>query len=170
MTSMVGAEHMTEFPTMECENPTTTRIIEVVSDELKFSTDRIQVPKNTCFRMMFHNPDGTEHDFTVQYQGEEYIHMDANSGANDELGTNSTNDGANGELQGLGWATHFYMSPNEDITLQFFCEVPGHNTTMVGDFVIGDGSPASAPGFEVASVLVGFLAIAAVVTFYRKKN
>ena len=170
LVSDVRAEHMTEFPTMECEDPKTTRTIQVVDGMLKYDGEQIQVPKNTCFRMIFHNPDATEHDFTVHYQGEEWIHIDSNSDTNDELGTNTANDASNGELQGNGWATHFYMSPNEDVTLNFYCEVPGHNTTMIGDFVIGNGSSTSAPGFEAMSLLVGFTVLLLIVTVFRKKN
>jgi uncharacterized cupredoxin-like copper-binding protein len=174
MVSVAKAEHMDEFPTMECDSPTETHAVQVVNDgTLKFNVTKVEVSKNACIRMIFWNPTEVEHDFTVaDKEGVEWIHMDSINAAEDELGTNTTNDAANGELQGQGYATHFYMTPNEDITLNFHCEVPGHNTTMTGDFIIGAGSPgsASSPGFEATSVVIGFLSIAAIVTIYKKKN
>ena len=178
-TNTVQAEHMTEFPTMECDTPTASFAVQSVQGELKFNITELKVPKNTCIKMTFFNPSDVEHDFTIEYNDEEWIHMDAIF-ADDDEGLNSTSgtyyfgypeNKTTMEEQGKGVATHFYMTPNEDITLTAFCEVEGHQDAgMEFDFVVGDGSPAASPGFELPIFLFSIFIVGVVSTLYRKSK
>lgn len=159
--SSVSAEHMSEFPNMECTTPTETRVIGVVSGDLKFNVSSVTMPKATCVEVIFVNSDATEHDLTaLDADGEEWIHMDV---------SNTPEDEGTGEGQGQGIGTHYYMTPDEDITLEFYCEVEGHKELgMFFELIIGEGSTEEAPGFTLPLVIVGFLSMASLIPKIRK--
>ncbi len=161
--SSVSAEHMQEFPTMECDNPTEFYAISAIPGELKFNITELSISKDVCFSFSFINQQESAHDLTVlDKDGEEWIHMDVSTASTDE-GT--------GELQGSGIGTHYYKAPNYDITLQIFCEVEGHaDGGMVADLIIGAGGsgPDKIPGFELPLVIAGFISMLIAIPKIRK--
>ena len=83
----------------------------------------IEVAKGTCLEITFDNTADIDHDFTVvdDSTSSELIHMDTPA---------------------LTTTHHLWKIPDVDITLFYFCEVPGHRDAgMFGTFKIGAGSP-----------------------------
>lgn len=164
--SSVNAEHMDEeaFYDMECDTPVGNAYeISVKDGEALFDVTELKFPKNTCVEVVFRNPNNDKHDFTVKYEGERWLHMDANNDpAEDHIGPfGAIQNLTTAEQQGVGIATHYWMTPDEDITLEGFCEVPGHKVAgMLFDVIIGSGTPASSPGFELPLVLFGLISVA----------
>ena len=126
--SSFNAEHNEEFPTNGCETPDKSIQISVHEANFRFTIDGrenpdIQVEKNSCLEITFENKtDGIDHDFTVlDGSGKfEIIHMDAASGVTTH---------------------HLWSIPNGNITLDYFCEVPGHRAAGEnGKFIIGEGT------------------------------
>ena len=168
---------MLEFPTMECDTPTQSFVVGAVNGTTQFNVTKLEFPKNACIRLSFFNPDDQEHDLTVlDKAGEEWIHMDAIYSDEDE-GLNSTDhtyyfgsaNKTTAAEQGKGLATHFWLTPNEDITLEAFCEVLGHKDAGMHFPVIIGKETASSPGFELPLVLASSLLVGVIVVSYRKR-
>ena len=141
--NLVTSEHNTEFSVNGCETP--TEWLNITMMNRKFMVDgaelkTVTVGKNACLGMMTENHDNEEHDFTVKDGDDEVIHMDTP---------------ANGSI------IHYWQLPDDDLTLEFFCEVEGHaDEGMKGEFIIGDGG--GLPGFELPLVFVALAAMIAI--------
>lgn len=168
----LNAEHNEEFPTNGCETPDKSIQISVNGFDLIYIIDGVQNPdvqveKNSCLEITFENKtDGIDHDFTVVDESEadmsEIIHMDTPTGTTTH---------------------HLWLIPDKVITLDYFCEVPGHRAAgETGKYIIGVGTPietdttsnadfitdddvtdtdggVSLPGFELAMTISGLFLI-----------
>ena len=139
----------------QCLTATAHVYIAAASDNsLAYNESSLEVPKATCVAITFENSAGIEHTFTI----------DASSMYNTTLFNIGLMPGTN--------ATSNYLTPNTDVTFQYYCEVPGHRAGgMYGSLIIGKGSPKSnSPGFEIIPVFVGLIVITLSISYYRKKK
>lgn len=148
-----------EMPVDQCTTPTEFRAISTTETGLLYNASEMRVPKDTCVQITFVNLQDMSHDFVIDEDvnnsfGMVHIHV-----------MNST--------AGMNGSNHMSMNvltPNADITYEFYCSMPGHRTTMYGNFIVGDGSPsASSPGFELISLFLSVVTILTVVRI-RKRN
>ncbi|OLS28833.1 MAG: hypothetical protein HeimC2_04340 [Candidatus Heimdallarchaeota archaeon LC_2] len=139
-------------PGSECSNA--TEFVTITSGPgLKFDKSSISVTKDTCVQITLVNADTMLHDFAI----------DDVSGDN---GINQVYVAAD-----IGVTASFNVTtPNTDVTFQFYCWQPGHKAAgMVGDFIVGEGSPESdSPAFGFWITLGAFLSIAILIPRLRK--
>ena len=142
--------------TNQCTTATTTLFISAEASGTAFNTTTLNAPKNTCVAIVFTDLGTVPHSFTIN----------ADSG-NNIAQFNIYQDGTNTNAKTLN-----FMTPNADITIEYYCAVPGHvDTGMKGNLVVGSGTPAkSSPGFEFLPVFLGLFAVAGLVTLYKKRN
>ncbi|MHA2253233.1 MAG: plastocyanin/azurin family copper-binding protein [Candidatus Kariarchaeaceae archaeon] len=144
-----------------CDTP--TEFVEITADaaDLKFDKDELKVSRNTCVQLTFTNLNPlVEHDFTVDHvegtDGIEKIHV--------HLANNQ--DGHMGD----GVAKFNFTTPDADKTFRFYCSIPGHESSMKGDLIVGEGSEEEdAPGFGVFIALSTILAVAIITPRIRKR-
>ena len=131
--------------------------------DVSFNVTKLEVPKNTCVGIRMRNSAPTQvHDIVVEpNDGDGFTGVDMdvdNSTATYPVGL------------GPGVNQFNVTTPDKDVTYEFFCEQPGHKDAgMVGDFIVGKGSPA-APGFELPVVLVSLVFVTIVATTWKRKR
>ena len=61
-------------------------------------------------------------------------------------------------------------TPDLDKTLKFYCSVDGHEPTMHGNIIIGEGSSEDSglPGFELFLAFTAMLTLVAVLSRFRR--
>ncbi|MFW9929960.1 MAG: plastocyanin/azurin family copper-binding protein, partial [Candidatus Thorarchaeota archaeon] len=150
----------------ECANPTEVIGIEAGTqaepDKVAFNTTELHASKNTCVQLRYKNWSSTTiHDFVIEE------HEDSGfEGMDFDVDNNTVEFG-----YGPGWNAYNFTTPNKDVTLTFFCEQPGHQDLgMEGKLIVGEGSPASSPGFELPIFLASFVVVATVITTIRKRK
>ncbi|MHA2027804.1 MAG: cupredoxin domain-containing protein [Candidatus Kariarchaeaceae archaeon] len=129
----------------DCHDATEFITIEAHASEVSYNKDDLTVSKNTCVQITFMNKNPlVEHDFTIDDFGGPHtdrihIHLD-----------NST-DGH----MGMGMKSINVTTPDVDKTFKFYCTVLGHEPTMNGNLIVGEGSSEddSLPGFEFLILL-----------------
>ena len=117
--------HAQPTPGVQCSDPTIEVEIRSLAG-IRFDLNQIQVPKATCVKITLinENPD-IEHDFTIDgitgNIGIEEVYIPVTPST-----TNSFN----------------VTTPDADVTLNFYCSVPGHRAAgEEGDFIVGEGTP-----------------------------
>ncbi|MHA2029356.1 MAG: hypothetical protein ACW98K_18170 [Candidatus Kariarchaeaceae archaeon] len=164
----VSSEHNAEFPTNGCTTADHSIVITANGEVLIFVIDgkdnpEVAVDKDSCVEVTFNNTSDLDHDFTVvdesvdEEEAElddtlfyEIIHMDTDAG-------NSTH--------------HLWQMPDKDVTLDYFCEVAGHQAGgMEGTFKIGSGSSddSALPGFGFLVTFIGLLAVLSIPIVKRR--
>jgi hypothetical protein len=98
-----------------------------------------------------------EHDFSVDADadlGIPKIYVQLLNNGDGDNGTDTT--------------TVTFKTPDVDATVEFYCSVVGHRTTMFGDLVIGAGSKV--PGFELSIALIAMLSLIAIPQLRKRKS
>ena len=165
MLSSVGMVNATTPPadytkntTNQCATPTVTINLAGGPGE-SYNQTTINVAQGACVAIDFVNMDSASaHTFTI----------DGDSANN--ITVFNIYLAAKGDT-----ATVNFQAPNADITIPFYCAVPGHATAgMKGNMVVGTATSktgGSTPGFEVVSLFFGlFVATGLVATYRRRKN
>ena len=143
--------------TTQCSNPTSSLVIGVISGETAFNVTSLTAPSNTCVKVVFQDNDpNVAHSFTINADSANGV---AQFNIYDTAGSTGTSN---------------FMTPNANITLTYFCAVPGHyDTGMHGTLTVGTVSTSSgkkSPGFEMITVFMGLFALVAISTIIKKKN
>ncbi|MHA2091510.1 MAG: hypothetical protein ACW98K_11680 [Candidatus Kariarchaeaceae archaeon] len=155
----VVAQHH-ESVSEDC-NATLFLTITADASQILFDKDELKAPQSTCVQLKLVNLNPImEHDFTIdKYDGTTltsiHIHLADNK------------DGPNGD----GIKTLNFTTPAEDKTYYFYCSVTGHEATMNGNFIVGEGSSEDSglPGFEFFLAFTAMLALATILARFRRK-
>ncbi|MCH8907620.1 MAG: cupredoxin domain-containing protein [Candidatus Heimdallarchaeota archaeon] len=139
-----------------CNTPTETVTITSPLIENRFDKTEIAFSKNTCVELIFVNdqPESTltPHDFVVD-------------------SADGLTGGINLKPAGGGTESITFMTPDKDITYEFYCAVPTHREIgMEGELIIGAGSSTEDdnPGF---GLMLSFIALSAMlVTLLRRRR
>jgi Cu/Ag efflux protein CusF len=95
-----------------------------------FDTHTLRAEPCEDIEILFENQDEVRHDIML----------------------NGLNPGFEVNLAGRGTASARFVTPDQDITLKFHCHVPMHDRVgMIGEFVVGKGSPPVAQVAQVAA-------------------
>lgn len=137
----------------QCSTPTENLFISADKSSITYNTSTLTASKNTCVAIDFTNPSSLDHTFSI----------DAISSDNVTYFNIFVKAGTNG--------TSNFLTPNVDVTLKYYCQVPGHEQDgMYGSLIVGKGSSTSSPGFELPIVIVSMFAVVAIVKFYKMKR
>lgn len=138
----------------ECSNATEFVTIKAIPTT-KYDTSKIIVSKDTCVSITLINEDAVTHDFAID-------------GVSGENGIQEVYILT--EFGGATTGSFNVTTPNTDVTFEFYCWQSGHKASgMVGDFVVGEGSPESdSPGFGLWMALGAFLSLALLIPRIRK--
>ena len=141
-TTALSYANYTTDTTNQCTTPTLTFFISAESIGTAFNITTFNAPKNTCIAISFTDLGSIPHSFTIN----------ADSG-NNIAQFNIYQDGTNTNAKTLN-----FMTPNSNITIVYFCAVPGHfDSGMIGHLVIGSGTPlvsSSTPSVSSSTPLV----------------
>ena len=154
MLTVVPTTHAQTPPTAGTECSNATEFVTITSGPgIKFDKTSISVAKDTCVQITLVNADTMVHDFTID-------------GVGGDTGIEQVYI-----LTDIGVTASFNVTtPNTDVTFEFYCWQPGHKAAgMVGDFVVGEGSPESdSPAFGIWITLGAFLSVAMLIPRLRK--
>ena len=154
--SMVGLSTITDYKVdtgSQCSTATVTFHIQAQAGD-QYNVTKFTVSKGACVAVSFYDSDSVDHAFTI----------DANS-ANNVTAFNIY------ITQGQTKVSNF-QAPNKDVTIKFYCSVPGHEQNgMYGSLTVGNGSSSkSSPGFEMVPLLFGLFVTAGAVSIYKKRK
>lgn len=128
-----------------------------------YNVTSISLEKNTQYTIIFEifEEDGF-HNLIID-QDNDVSDINTDDNGDKHIGIASTATGLGGETV---WSST-WTTPDEDITITYFCGIPGHfSSGMKGVFIIGEGSSTSAPGFEVFFLLISVFGLA----LLKKRN
>ena len=150
----------------QCSSPTVSLAIKEINSQNSYNTSTLSAPVNSCVKITLVNADFNEHTFTIENITYFNVYAASGSSSSDTL-----------------------ITPNTNVTLNFFCAVPGHESTEHGIFIVGTGNQTtsstpsstsstsstsssstakSSPGFE-ASAFFAMFGIIGVVVLVRRK-
>ena len=175
-----------------CTNPDREFVVGVIVGFLKYNVSSITVTKGECFTIVFQNLDpSVEHDFVIDKVG-----GSANLSVLDadltKAEINHVDFDSAGPTTDYGWGPNGIdkfnvLAPQVDASFKYYCDVPGHSTTMNGKLIVGNGGSSNlipflsgnsqsgsystsstsqfntlkaSPGFEIISVVSLMLVIA----------
>ncbi|MHA2091511.1 MAG: hypothetical protein ACW98K_11685 [Candidatus Kariarchaeaceae archaeon] len=158
---VVAQEDHHEAGDDDCDNATEFITVESHASEISFKTEEYTVSKNTCVQITFKNNNPiVAHDFTID-------HFDGPHTDKIHMHLDNSTDGH----MGMGMMTLNVTTPDADVTLEFICSVIGHEATMKGNLIVGEGSSddSSLPSFEFYLAFTTILALATILARSRKK-
>ncbi len=125
-------------PPVTCEGPSLE--ISVNGDALQFDKDRLEVPAGTKVILCFENVSGVnQHNWVLVKDGtkDDVAARGLEAGPdNDWVQPGDPDVVANTGVVKPGEGGEVSFTPPPAGTYQFVCTFPGHNITMVGDFVV----------------------------------
>ena len=148
-TPALSYANYTTDTTNQCTTPTLTYFISAEPSGTAFNTTTFNAPKNTCIAISFTDLGSVPHTFTINADS-----------VNNIAQFNIYQDGTYTKAKTLT-----FMTPNANITIEYFCAVPGHfDSGMIGHLVIGSDTLSVSSSTPIVSSSSGTPLVSSVTT------